>query len=97
VKKSLIGMLMCVVSTLPAVAQSESSSQTERAAVVAAKGKMLVAANGARLGLVYRVTPDGSVQIIIDGKVTTIPAATLSMANGELTTSLSKNDVIALH
>jgi hypothetical protein len=67
------------------------------AAVVATKGKMVVAVNGSRLGPVYRVTPDGSVQVIIDGKMATIPAATLSLTNGELTTSLSKSDVIATH
>lgn len=95
-RKALIGMLMCAVFTLPAFAQSDSSPQADHAAVVATKGKMLVAANGARLGVVYRVIADGSVQIIIDGKLATIPASTLSMTKGELTTSLSKNDVIAL-
>jgi hypothetical protein len=58
---------------------------------------MLVAANGARLAPVYRVGTDGSAQIIIEGKMVTIPAATLSMAGGRLTTSLTKNEVLALH
>ena len=59
--------------------------------------KMLVAANGARLGAVYRVGPDGSAQIIIDGKLVTVPANTISIADGKLTTSLTKSEVIALH
>lgn len=96
-KQSLLGVLMCVVLTLPAVAQSESSAQTGHSTVVATKGEMLVAANGARLGAVYRVTADGSVQLIVEGKMVTIPASTLSMTNGELTTSLSKHDVITQH
>jgi hypothetical protein len=85
-------MMICVFVAVPAIGQDGSAH-----AVTPTKGKMLVAVNGSRLGPVYRVTPDGSVQVIIDGKMATIPAATLSMTNGELTTSLSKSDVIATH
>ena len=75
-----------------------SSSMAEAAtpAVVAVKGQMLVGANGARLGPVYRVNGDGSAQIFIDGKLVSVPASTLSTANGKLTTSLSKSEVLAL-
>ena len=96
-KQLSFGVLLCVVLTLPVVAQSESSSQTGHSTVVATKGEMLVAVNGARLGPVYRITADGSVQLIVEGKMVTIPASTLSMTNGELTTSLSKHDVITQH
>jgi hypothetical protein len=81
--------------SLPVVAQEGSSVQPDNPAVTPVKGKMLVAANGTRLGLVYRVTPDGSVQVIVEGKMTTIPGSTLSIANGELTTSLTKNAVLS--
>ena len=93
--KSLVGMLLCGLVSLPVIAQEGSSVQPDNSAVSPVKGRMLVAVNGARLGLVCRVTPDGSVQVIVDGKMTTIPRSTLSMANGELTTSLTKNDVIS--
>jgi hypothetical protein len=39
------------------------------------------------------VTSDGAAQVIIDGKMVTIPANTLSIADGKLTTSLSKADI----
>jgi hypothetical protein len=94
-RKSLAGVLLFGLVSLPVVAQEGSSFQPDNSAVTPVKGKMLVAANGARLGLVHRVMPDGSVQVIVDGKMTTIPGSTLSMANGELTTSLTKNDVIS--
>jgi hypothetical protein len=58
---------------------------------------MLLAANGARLAPVYRVGADGAAQIILDGRLVTVPAATLSLADGKLTTSLTKNEVLALH
>jgi hypothetical protein len=63
----------------------------------AEKGKLLVTANGARLGTVYRVGPDGAAQIIIDGKLVSVPASSLSNVDGKLTTSLSKSEILALH
>ena len=84
--------LMCALGS---VAFAEESGAP--AAPVVVKGTMLVAANGSRLGSVYRVAPDGSAQIIIDGKMVTVPVSTLSVANGKTTTSLSKSEVLALH
>jgi hypothetical protein len=90
VKKSWLVMVMCAF-VLPAAAQAPASG------AVAEKGKMLVAANGARLGTIYRVGADGSAQIIIDGKMVAVPANTLSNVDGKLTTSLTKSEVLALH
>jgi hypothetical protein len=87
VKKLQLVVLMAALVTLPAIAQEK----------VAEKGKMLVAADGARLGAVYRVSDDGSAQVIIDGKMVSIPAATLSATDGKLTTSLTKHEVLAIH
>jgi hypothetical protein len=91
VKKSWLVIVMCAF-VLPAAAQGPPE-----AASVAEKGKMLVAANGARLGAVYRVGPDGSAQLIIDGRMVAVPANTLSSVDGKLTTSLTKSQVLALH
>jgi hypothetical protein len=99
VKKSWLAIVMCAF-ILPAAAQAAPDAPAAAAAStapVAEKGKMLIAANGARLGAVYRVGPDGSAQIIIDGKLVTVPANTISIADGKLTTSLTKSEVIALH
>jgi hypothetical protein len=93
VKKSWLVLVMCAF-VLPAAAQGTSDAPA--AAAVAEKGKMLIAANGSRLGAVYRVGPDGSAQIIIDGKLVTVPANTISITNGKLTTSLTKSEVLAL-
>jgi hypothetical protein len=96
VNRSWIIVLMCAFATVTFAAQAPSIAEAATTAAVAVKGKMLVGANGARLGPVYRVTDDGSAQIIIDGKLVTIPAATISMVDGKLTTSLSKSEVLAL-
>ncbi len=92
-KKSWLVVVMCAF-VLPAAAQGTSDAA---AAPVAEKGKMLIAANGSRLAAVYRVGADGSAQIIIDGKLVTVPANTLSVVDGKLTTSLTKSEVLKLH
>jgi hypothetical protein len=96
VKTSWLVALTCALATLTATAQNASGG-AGTAAAVAEKGKIVVASNGARLGTVYRVGPDGSAQVIMDGKIVTIPASTLSNVDGKLTTSLSKSEVLALH
>ena len=93
-KRSWFIALVCGLAAVTAAAQAQSS---DAAAVASSKGKTLVAANGARLGPVYRVGADGAAQIFIDGKLVTIPVATLSTASGRLTTSLSKSEVLALN
>jgi hypothetical protein len=93
VKRSSVVVSLCALATLSVTLCAVSP---EAAAETPVKGSMLLAANGARLAPVYRVGPDGSAQIILDGKMVTVPAATLSMTGGKLTTSLTKNEVLAL-
>jgi hypothetical protein len=83
--KSWVAVSVIALASLSAAIAAEAN--------VAAEGKMLLASNGARLGSVYRVTADGSAQVIIDGKMVTIPADTLSVTDGKLVTSLSKAEV----
>jgi hypothetical protein len=89
VKKSWIVALLLGSMSLSAAAQE--------GAAVAERGKMLYSAAGTRLGAVYRVGADGSAQVIVNGKMVTIPANTLSVVDGKLTTSLSKSDASKLH
>jgi hypothetical protein len=90
-RTSWLVALTCMLAGFSAAAQNSA------AAAVAEKGKMLVSANGARLGTIYRVGPDGAAEIIIDGKLVSVPASTLSNVDGKLTTSLSKSDILASH
>ena len=87
-KKTALILLSLLVAA-PAFAE-------DAAAPVAVRGKMLTDATGGRLATVYRVAPDGSASIIIDGRMVTIPSSTISVADGKLKTSLSKREVIAL-
>lgn len=72
-----------------------SSIAAQAADTAAAKGKMLYGAGGSRLGTITRVTQDGSAQIIIDGKLVTVPASSISAVEGKIATTLTKNEVIA--
>jgi hypothetical protein len=83
-----------VVALVSAVATLTAMAQTPGA--FAEKGKIVVTSNGSRLGTVYQVGTDGSAQIIIDGRLVSIPPARLSNVDGRLTTSLSKSEVLAL-
>jgi hypothetical protein len=93
VKNSWFPALTCALVFAAAGLASASDDATS---TIAAKGKVLVAANGARLGPVYRVGADGAVQMIIGGKLVTVPASTLSSIDGRLVTSLSKSEILAL-
>jgi hypothetical protein len=90
VKKTLVVAVLLGFAA-PAFAQAADSA----AAPAAAKGKMLVAADGARLGSIYRVSADGP-QLIVDGRMVTVPGNTIAVTDGKITTSLTKREVIAL-
>lgn len=66
------------------------------APVVAHEGDMLRDANNIRLSAIDTVNRDGSVGIIYDGRVVTIPGASLSVVNGKLVTSLTKAQVSSM-
>lgn len=86
--------LMLALVASPALA-ADLQQPTAASAMTAAKGHMLVTADGERLAPVYRVASDG-LQIIYEGRMVTVPTATISFVSGKPITSLSKRDVIAL-
>ena len=91
--------LMAAAAT-PVMAQPSSPTSTLAVAsatpVVASKGQMLIGSDHSRLGSVVRVEDDGSASIIFDGHMVTVPVSTLKMADGKLTTSLSKHELTAM-
>jgi hypothetical protein len=54
---------------------------------------MLYDSTGHRVASVNRITQNGDVQVILNGQLVTVPASTLSQANGKLTTSLTKAEI----
>ena len=56
-------------------------------------GKMLYSSNGQRVAAIYRVNAEGNPQVILNGKLITVPSSTLSDVNGKVTTSLTKQEL----
>ncbi len=93
--KLAILALLSVATPLTAYAASDTSTVRSEAdaSSKATVGKMLYSSNGYRLAPIYRVNADGNPQIVLDGKLVTIPASTLTDVSGKTTTSLSKKDI----
>jgi len=96
-KKLAVLAALATVAMAPAAYAAESSQSvraaTEGASVNVDAGKMLYSAAGTRIASVYRVTAEGNPQVILDGRLITVPASSLSEVDGKLTTSLSKRDL----
>lgn len=95
-KLILAAALSFACTVAPAIAADETATAAPApVTAAAARGKMLTAADGARLAQVYRVE-NGSAQIILDGRMIAVPANTLVLKNNKLTTTLTKIQVINL-
>lgn len=85
--KKLSGLVvLAALAFAPVAANAQAAAE---------KGKMLYANGGVRLGAIYKVTEDGSAQIILDGRLVTVPGNTISAADGKIETSLTKNQLIS--
>ena len=88
-KKLVLAALIATCAAVPAVAQTAAGSS-----VKVTVSQPLFDSAGKRVGNVYRVAADGSAQLIIDeGRLVTVPVATLSDNGGKLTTSLTKREI----
>lgn len=92
--------VLAVLAAAPTVASAEETSQSVRAAtdasaaaVAVTAGKMLYSASGQRVAAIYRVNAEGNPQIILNGKLVTVPASSLTEVGGKVTTSLSKQEL----
>jgi hypothetical protein len=94
---ALAAVATVALFSTPAAFAAETSESvravTDAAAtpVAATAGKMLYS-NGQRVAAIYRVA-NGDPQIILNGKLVTVPASSLSEVDGKITTSLTKQDL----
>jgi hypothetical protein len=82
-------MKMTALIFVAALAAAPLAAQT--GAVVA--GKPIFTSDGKRIGVIYRVTSDGAAQLILNSKLVTIPAASISAPDGKYQTSLTKKEL----
>ncbi|MGE3690844.1 MAG: hypothetical protein AB7F98_05640 [Novosphingobium sp.] len=71
----------------------ESSEAVAAAPVAATAGRMVYGPDGNRIAAVYRVRSNGDAELILNSKLVTVPAATLSLVDGKLATSLTKKEL----
>ena len=57
-------------------------------------GKLLYDADGKKLAAIYKLDPKGSPQILLEGKMVTVPLATLKKDEDKFSTSLTKKDLM---
>ncbi|MFM6931967.1 MAG: hypothetical protein ACKOUT_06970 [Novosphingobium sp.] len=76
------------ISVLPVAVHAEEANQSITA------GKALYSAKGSRIAAIYRVTHAGAVQVILEGKLITVPGDTLSQDNGKVVTTLTKAELL---
>ncbi|MYL98071.1 hypothetical protein GR702_09845 [Novosphingobium sp. FGD1] len=99
-KKFASLVALATVAAVPAGAFAETTQVSEATAQAASPlalnaGKMLYAADGHRLAPIYRVTAEGNPQVILNGRLVTVPASSLSDVAGKVTSSLSKKEIAA--
>lgn len=97
-KKIIALAAVATVATFSIPAAFAETSQsvrevTEEAAPAKLNAGQMLYSNGARLAPIYRVNAEGNPQIILAGKLVTVPATTISSVGGKVTTSLTKKEV----
>jgi hypothetical protein len=85
----------------PSSAFAETTEVTQAGVVSAAapvkitSGKMLYSTSGYRIAPIYRVNADGHPQVIVDGRLVTVPSTSISAVNGKITTTLTKKEIVS--
>jgi len=77
----------------PSAVLAEDTAQSESATVEVKASMMLYGPDGKRIARVYSVSKEGDPQLILDADLYTVPASTLSIVNGKLTTSMTKREI----
>lgn len=96
---ALAGIATLASLAAPTAAFAETSQSVRAVTAEAATpasvtaGKMLFSTDGGRLAAVYRVDDAGNPQLILNGRLVTVPVATLSEVDGKLVTTLTKKDI----
>jgi hypothetical protein len=86
-----IGLAISPMSLAAESSQSTRSATETAAAVQFNKGDLLYTNTGRRLGNVYRITPSGDAQLIIQSRMVTVPAAIISQVDGKLVVAVASS------
>ena len=92
-------LVLLSVAATPALAIETAAAPAE--AITAAErapkeGEVLRDTGGRIVGKVFKVQASGNILVIVNRDTVRIPADTLSIVNGKLVTTLTKNDALKL-
>ena len=90
------GLIVALSALLPvtALVSAGSAVAAESALSKALVGKLLYDVDGKKLAPIYKLDEKGVPQILLDGKVITVPMSTLTEVDGKFTTKLTKRDLV---
>lgn len=88
---------LATLSPISMLASISAANAADPAATATAAtpvvGKMLYGADGKKLAAIYKLDASGAPQVLLEGKLFTIPASSLTEVDGHVTTSLTKKDI----
>jgi hypothetical protein len=93
-KFALILALAALAPAAPALAADVAVPVKAAPSTAPVVGKMLYSAGGKKLAAVYKLDAGNAPQILLDGKLVTVPSETLSEVDGRVETSLTKKDLM---
>ncbi len=89
------GLILALAAVLPVSALvSAQPALAQDALAKAMVGKLLYDADGKKLTAIYKLDAKGSPQILLEGKMVTVPLATLKKEDDKFVTSMTRKDLM---
>lgn len=90
------GLILALAAVLPvtALVSANTAFAADDALSKAMVGKLLYDGEGKKLAAIYKLDANGSPQILLEGKMVTVPLATLKKDDDKFATSLTKKDLM---
>ena len=89
------GLIVALSALLPVCALSTAVVAAEPSALAKVLvGKLLYDADGKKLAPIYKLDANGVPQILLAGKVVTVPMSSLTEVDGKFTTKLTLRDLM---
>ncbi len=89
------GLILALAAILPVSALVSATPVLAQDALAKAMvGKLLYDADGKKLTAIYKLDAKGSPQILLEGKMVTVPLATLKKEDDKFITSMTRKDLM---
>lgn len=90
------GLVLTLATLLPvsALVSANTAFAADDALSKAMVGKLLYDADGKKLAAIYKLDAKGSPQILLEGKMVTVPLATLKKDDDKFATTLTRKDLM---